>query len=594
VAILQISRITQRKGLLQDLPAPLAGAELGWAVDTRQLFIGNGDLTEGAPVVGNTEVLTEFSDILNYANQYTYEGLTAGYAVQTGATSGAPVTQSLQSRLDSIVIVTDFGATGDGITDDTAAINRALFQLYCREVNPQIRRGLYFPAGTYVVTDTILVPPFAKLYGDGTNSSIISFEVNAWAANTAYAVGVLVSYSGTYYRSINAVPATATSNPSIDTTNWEPEPGGLPEYVVQTADSLQQTGTSIGTNGAARPQSIEISDMSLSTSLSGNDSALSHNILLLDRATQVSVSNVTLQGPFTTGDGDTSTENLSCVNFASSGSYPCSQIVFDTCKFAGATYGLSTDQVIKSLTVSNSEFNALYQGVLLVTNPAGVRIIHNFFDNVYHEGIVFDACSLNATSYNIFYDVGNQYQGAPLTTGTSTAVIDINGENNISVGDLFERTTSESAIKPRIDINNTGSIVLGQNIRNIAYTIDGTVVDTVSNEMQLGEYARTTGIRSLLNNNDTGTLYVVNAGATLGPIYSFKMDYSITRGVTYRTGTITVVSGTTFSYTDDYTENASTGITLSAAEATSQVTVSYSSTNTGSDAYIYYSITHLG
>ena len=66
MAILQISRITQRKGILDDLPQPLAGAEFGWAVDQRRLFIGNGELAEGAPVVGNTEILTEFSDILSY------------------------------------------------------------------------------------------------------------------------------------------------------------------------------------------------------------------------------------------------------------------------------------------------------------------------------------------------------------------------------------------------------------------------------------------------------------------------------------------------------------------------------------------------
>ena len=110
----------------------------------------------------------------------------------------------------------------------------------------------------------------------------------------------------------------------------------------------------------------------------------------------------------------------------------------------------------------------------------------------------------------------------------------------------------------------------------------------------MGLSARSSGIQSVRHDNDTGPLYVVDAGAALGPIYSFKMDYSITRGTTYRTGTLTVVSGTTFSYTDDYTENASTGITLSAAEATSQVTVSYTSTSTGDDANIYYSITHLG
>jgi hypothetical protein len=58
VAIVQISQITNRLGLAQDLPQ-LAGGELGWSVDTRQLYIGNGTLAEGAPIVGNTEILTE-------------------------------------------------------------------------------------------------------------------------------------------------------------------------------------------------------------------------------------------------------------------------------------------------------------------------------------------------------------------------------------------------------------------------------------------------------------------------------------------------------------------------------------------------------
>ena len=73
MAIVQISRITQRKGLTEDLPQPLAGAELGWAIDQRRLFIGNGELADGAPVVGNTEILTEFSDILQFTTQNTIE-----------------------------------------------------------------------------------------------------------------------------------------------------------------------------------------------------------------------------------------------------------------------------------------------------------------------------------------------------------------------------------------------------------------------------------------------------------------------------------------------------------------------------------------
>ena len=56
MAIVQVSRITARKGLMDDLPQPLAGAELGWAVDERRLFIGNGDLAEGVPTIGTTEI----------------------------------------------------------------------------------------------------------------------------------------------------------------------------------------------------------------------------------------------------------------------------------------------------------------------------------------------------------------------------------------------------------------------------------------------------------------------------------------------------------------------------------------------------------
>ena len=592
MAILQISRITQRKGLAQDLPQPLAGAELGWAIDERKLYIGNGSLDEGAPFVGNTEVLTEFSDLLSYVTAYTYQGDAAGYTVQTGATSGSPITQSIQSRLDSYAIVTDFGATGDGVTDDTAAINRALYQLYCRQTNTQIRRSLFFPAGTYLVTGTILVPPFAQLYGEGADSSIISFEVNNWVTLTPYASGIMVYYTSNskYYRSKSTVPAEDPANPGsailpTDTTYWEEQ--DLPEYVLQTADSLQQTGASIGTNGALPPQNIGIVNMAVKTANAGNGSTVLHNICLVDRTSQMSFEQVNFQGPFTTSTGNTELEALSCVNFNSSPSLPCVQINFSGCKFSGATYGIMADNVIKGCTVSNGYFDVLFQGVVLDTNPTGVRIVENIFDNIYHEGIVITGASLNASAYNIFYDVGNIFLGI-----VTTPVIDIDADNNISVGDLFERNTVDSTSHPRIALNNTGSVVLGMNVRGISYIINGTANDTIANQMQLGEYTRATGVADVLSDNSSEDLFVVNTGLS-DPIVAFKVDYTITRSTSYRSGTMNIVSGTGFTYSDDYVENSSTGITLSAAEAGGNVTVSYTSTSTGDDGTIKYSITHL-
>ena len=62
MAVIQISKIQVRRGAISDQALPqLASGEFGWAVDTQQLFIGNGSVAEGSPAVGNTEILTERS-----------------------------------------------------------------------------------------------------------------------------------------------------------------------------------------------------------------------------------------------------------------------------------------------------------------------------------------------------------------------------------------------------------------------------------------------------------------------------------------------------------------------------------------------------
>jgi len=580
VAIVQISRITQRQGLEQDLPQPLAGAELGWAVDQRRLFIGNGTLADGAPVVGNTEVLTEFSDILGFATSYTYKGDAAGYTVQTGPTTGDPVSQSLQSRLDSYAIVTDFGATGDGITDDTAAINRALNQLYCQQTNSQVRRSLFFPAGTYIVTDTIKVPTYAKLYGEGAESSIISFNVQNWTSTIAYASGVLVYNTGTtlYYRSNFPVPV----NTNISDTNPDGDPywtaTPLPAYIMRTADSKQQTGANIATNSAIAPKNIEISDMAFITNQI-------HDGVLIEDATESSFTSVNVRGPLTlaTIAVDLATDDIAAIRWDSTSSLICTQVVLDKCKFSGFTYGTNTAEQVKGITISNSYFGTLYQGAVLggVTpvngGPTGFRLLHNTFDSVYNEGIKIQGVSLNATGYNIFYDVGNHFNGVTLP---STAIIDIDAENNVSIGDMFQRNTSQSSTYPRIDLNNTASIGIDSAVR-----------------LQLGTYTRTTGVSTVLTDGGTDTTLFSIASATTK---AFKMDYTIIRASAVRTGTMTVVCNAEdslgdFSYSDDYQENVLTDVTLSASESSlgGTITVSYTAEGTGADGTIYYSLTNL-
>jgi hypothetical protein len=599
VAIVQISRITQRKGLEADLPQPLAGAELGWAIDQRRLFIGNGTIADGAPVVGNTEVLTEFSDILGFASQYTYQGAAAGYTVQTGATPGDPVAQSIQSRLDSYAVITDFGATGDGVTDVTANINRALFQIFCRSTNPAARRSIFFPAGIYIITDTLNIPPNCQLYGEGPDSTIISFNVQNWTSTTSYPAGVLVYNTSTtlYYRSNFVVPvgtAIAATNPDGD-PYWTAET--LPEYIFQTADSLQQTGVNIATNGASLPGNVEISSMKFATNQV-------HDGVLIEYADRCVFDSVTIEGPLTTVDLVDAGDNVAAIRWSSSLSAVSRIVTWNNCKFTGFTYATDTEQQIQGVTFSNCDFDTLYQGVVLggatpVNGGAtGVRIVQNTFDNIHSQGIVIDGVSHNASAYNTFYDVGNGFNGY---TFPAASIIVIDAENNISVGDMFGRNTAQSATYPRINLTETTSISLGMNISGIAYYQDNVQDNTQANQLSLGRYQRTAGIRDELRDDSTQANLVV-VDTDILKIPAFKLDYTIVRNNYYRTGTMTVVSGqegtpgTGFSYCDDYVENGDTQVILEAEHnlnaVTPLVTIKYTATGLG-DGTIKYSIAHI-
>ena len=319
---------------------------------------------------------------------------------------------------------------------------------------------------------------------------------------------------------------------------------------------------------------------------------------MIEAADNCVFDSVSVGGPGTTTTLQTATAATSCVVWNSTGSYICKHVVWNNCEFSGMVWATNTDEQIEGCTISNSTFDTLYQGVYLgntvapAVGPTGVRIVQNTFDNVYAEGIVIVNVGLNASAYNTFYDVGNWFQG---TTTPVTPVIDINGNNNVSVGDMFERTTQYAdALHPRIKLNNLNGIVLGMNVSNIVFYESNVADLTVANQIAVGTYQRTAGIQDIIANNSSANLAYISGSY----ISSFKMDYTIIRDVYRRSGTLSAVKGqsalgTGFTYTDSYIENGVTGVTLTAAADGANVLVSYASTNTVAGT-INYSITNLG
>jgi hypothetical protein len=171
MAVLQISRIQLRRGKKNEasgLPQ-LASGEMAWAIDAQELWIGNGAVSEGAPAVGNTRLLTENDNILDLAEQYQYKINTP--AIQTNVDVNFPVRRSLQDRLDDIVTSNNYGILGDA-TDQTINIQNAITNLF---VDSESRVVLQFQPGVFEISETINIPSYVTIEGAGPGKTVFNF-----------------------------------------------------------------------------------------------------------------------------------------------------------------------------------------------------------------------------------------------------------------------------------------------------------------------------------------------------------------------------------------------------------------------------------
>ena len=395
--IVQISRIQHRRGKRTDLPQ-LAAGELGWVIDEQRLFIGNGTVSDGAPAVGNTEIVTEGSSAFTTALSYTYKGYLG---------DSTPITTSqqrtLQDRLAEYVSVRDFGARGDDSTADLTAIQNAIDELYIDtdKDDTRARRVLFFPAGTYKISSALKIPPYAHLVGEGPDKTIIKNSGN------------------------NAV------------------------MVMQ--DDEGNVGSNIGNSSATTPTQIQITNMTLRQSVA-------YGGVSLDRVTNAYFNNVKFQGTFASGGTDASTsKGVTVTN--STATYSTSNIVFNQCQFTKFARLVDISFNATNMKFHACDFKTAYYGALigaemdgstagLDDGPRDIQFTSSSWSDIGQQAILVspatgttdDAGPRHIVSHANFYakTVANNFEG--VGSIREVPIIQFDNDECSSVQDFFERT----------------------------------------------------------------------------------------------------------------------------------------------------------
>ena len=424
MAIVQISRIQNRRGReLTDTGIPqLAGGEIGWAVDTQKMYIGNGSVAEGAPAVGNTEILTENSNLFGLADKYIYKPTSNLWG------STAQTKQSLQSKLDQMTTVFDFGVQGDGATDDTAALQAAIDSLYLRGLDENDKAALRMPAGEYLINGTIYLPPFVSLIGDGIDKTIIR--------------------SSGIESNQNVLFATVPGSVSPGSYNWS------------TTELVAIDGP-----GENQARHIFISDMTIQMNRLAT-------CFKLDNCARSVFRNLRLEGAWLdnigtrnedanqswfdywagqSGTGEAGNHAILIENSRSAAN--CKENIFENIqitKFYDGIVDETRTNVSTRNRFTNIDMSYMIRGIKFGDTddnqddgPSHNLIENCTFDKISQEGILVDYGDYNISRGNRFYSVGNGNDGASFG-GPSVPVNEVikftSNYTNTSTDDYFERT----------------------------------------------------------------------------------------------------------------------------------------------------------
>ena len=383
------------------------------------------------------------------------------------------VASTVYKKLQEIISVKDFGAVGDGITDDTDAIQAAI--AYAKSGNGLV---VYMPAGTYLVSDTLTITPTYSssqtdfyqnlqtsvgLKGDGQHATWIVWASTIQPTVARKAVVVMGGYS--YLEDLTliskpnnaATPATYSAYYGVVTTDtsWKMSIRnvGFTNFAVPFSANIIKTYKN-GANG------LEFEPATGGVTWGATDLAqfafyncrFTSNVIEFKNGTYAenttTNANGTILVPGTAASNyyDSTAFSDGCYAFECNGQASVA-FKFDTCTFESIWINIPGG-TIRLNNVGNIVFDTC-----LLSAPTEYTSLSNYtyslFENVSSGGsdIVCEAC----------YFIGGIYHGN--TSQGTLRITDCNGENvsafNAYLGtvNLFAPLSLPGALNTRITVN---------------------------------------------------------------------------------------------------------------------------------------------
>ena len=531
MAVVQISKIQVRRGQKnQGTGIPqLASGEFGWAVDSQELFIGNGAVSEGAPAVGNTQILTTNADIFALADEYSYNK-DLGY-IRTGLTDNTK--RKLQDKLDDFVSAADFGMTGVSTQDVTELLQNALDQLYINDASKgteSSRVTLYFPAGVYSVSNTIYLPPSARLVGHGIDNTVIR--------------------------------NTGSQSSVFTTVNLDSEPGTYADH---------STTTSVNQNSDLVIENLTVQTFE------------TNNVFVLNSTKDSKFSNLKIKGAWTSEDSiDTSNSAFVLNNL--SASVQTKNNVFYNCFVENMSYAVYSDWDTNFNEWRDCTFYNLGLGFAfglgvtsLDSSPSsGINTgaEHNVIDSCYFKDIsrhalYFKYGSHNSSKNNKFEFVGNNH-GADYSS--AFPVIQFDGKQNTSKNDWFSRVENLSA-----DMGNVGAEYNPEIKGSINHTGDNYAYTTIQQSSVYSTKLRFAAEASTVSQQFKIT-YFLNSLS-----YSMTRSGSLLLTVNSNNGTVKISDEYDYNGDSDKETDILFGATLTSINSVAHINISVKSTMPADD-----------